>query len=229
MNSETMDQAASPQGRTRAGARGRRWLLGLLLLSLPVAGQSVDASRQAMLERARALELPTAYVPPPGDPLEHHAAGYAKVLCSAVFVTGLTLDFAREHVGYFTAPYEMRARLGQPIVDRRRRTVTIPLPNGRSRRAIHLGDLGCVSLPQGRESVFFQPKPIPRRLPDPTTVDWPMGDQIPKQDLLPTIDTAKLKAALEAAFAPAEGHTAAFVATWTPTFGLHSSSSTTNS
>ena len=214
MSSETMDQAASPQGRTRARARGRRWLLGLLLLSLPVAGQSVDASRQAMLERARALELPTAYVPPPGDPLEHHAAGYAKVLCSAVFVTGLTLDFAREHVGYFTAPYEMRARLGQPIVDRRRRTVTIPLPNGRSRRAIHLGDLGCVSLPQGRESVFFQPKPIPRRLPDPTTVDWPMGDRIPKQDLLPTIDTAKLKAALEAAFAPAEGHTAAFVATW---------------
>ena len=28
-------------------------------------------------------------MPPPGDPLAHHAAGYAKVMCTAVFMTGL--------------------------------------------------------------------------------------------------------------------------------------------
>src|SRR6266568_4278120 len=60
-------------------------------------------------EVARARHAP--YVPPPGDALEHHAAGFAKIMCSAVFVTGLDPDFAAENVGYFTAPYEVRHKL----------------------------------------------------------------------------------------------------------------------
>ena len=59
---------------------------GRHLLSLSVAGQSVDALRKAVLERACTLELATAYVPPPGAPREHHAAGYAKALCLAIFI-----------------------------------------------------------------------------------------------------------------------------------------------
>ena len=31
-------------------------------------------------------------------------ARFAKVMCSAVFITGLDPDFAAENVGYFTAP-----------------------------------------------------------------------------------------------------------------------------
>ena len=76
------------------------------------AGQS-DA-RQALIARAKSLELNTPYVPPPGDPLEHYASGYAKIMCSAVFVTGLDPAFAAENVGYFTAPYAERAKLGTP-------------------------------------------------------------------------------------------------------------------
>src|SRR6266498_1007894 len=76
-----------------------------------------------LTDRAKALELHTPYVPPPGDPLEHHAAGYAKVICSAVFITGLDPDFAAENVGYFTAPYAERAKLGTPRVDRVARAV----------------------------------------------------------------------------------------------------------
>ena len=90
-------------------------------MSLSAHGQS-DALK-AMLARAKALELNTPYVPPPGDPLEHHAAGYAKIMCSAVFVTGLAPAFAAENVGYFTAPYDERAKLGTPKIDRDRRTV----------------------------------------------------------------------------------------------------------
>ena len=67
-------------------------------------------SPSALISRAKALELNTPYVAPPGDPLLHHAAGFAKVMCSAVFITGLDPDFAAENVGYFTAPYEMRAK-----------------------------------------------------------------------------------------------------------------------
>src|SRR5580693_482930 len=52
---------------------------------------------------------------PPGDPLAHHAAGYAKVMCTAVFMTALAPDFAAENVGYFTAPYGIRTKLGRPV------------------------------------------------------------------------------------------------------------------
>lgn len=71
-----------------------------------------------LIARTKSLELDTPYVPPPGDPLEHHAAGYAKVMCSAVFMTGLAPDFAAENVGFFTAPYGVRAALGKPVIDR---------------------------------------------------------------------------------------------------------------
>src|SRR5438132_1340893 len=83
-----------------------------LLTAIPAPAQS------PLIARARSLELSTPYVPPPGDPLEHHAAGLAKVVCSAVFVTGLAPEFAVQNLGFFTAPYEERAKLGRPAIDR---------------------------------------------------------------------------------------------------------------
>src|SRR6516165_4626957 len=62
------------------------------------------ATREALIARAKTFELPTAYVPPPGDPLEHKTAGFATTLCAAVFITGLDPEFAAENVGYFTGP-----------------------------------------------------------------------------------------------------------------------------
>ena len=62
----------------------------------PGSKSPLPPARQAMIERAKALELPTPHVPPPGDPLEHHAAGYAKILCSAVFISGFEPEFAAE-------------------------------------------------------------------------------------------------------------------------------------
>ena len=81
-----------------------------------------SAAQGSLIARAKSLELDTPYVPPPGDALEHHAAGFAKIMCSAVFVTGLDPDFAAENVGYFTAPYEVRHKLGKPGIDRVRRS-----------------------------------------------------------------------------------------------------------
>ena len=69
------------------------------------AAAQESAARRELIERAKSFELPTPYVPPPGDALEHHAAGFSKVMCSAVFITGLDPDFAAENVGYFVAPY----------------------------------------------------------------------------------------------------------------------------
>ena len=56
-----------------------------------------ESQHDVMLARA-AAELGS---PPPGDPLSDHASGFAKTLCSAVFVTGLDAEFAAENVGVF--------------------------------------------------------------------------------------------------------------------------------
>src|SRR3970040_819983 len=94
------------------------------------AEQASLSPRDALIARAKSLELDTPYVPPPGDPLEHHPAGFAKVMCPAVFITGLDPDFAAENVGYFTSPYAERAKVGKPVIDRVGRAVHISLQNG---------------------------------------------------------------------------------------------------
>src|SRR5262245_52052695 len=92
--------------------------------------QPPAGSRQALIARAKSFELNTPYVPPPGDSLVHHTSGFAKIMCSAVFITGLDPDFAAENVGYFTSPYAQRAKVGKPVIDRISKTVSITLPNG---------------------------------------------------------------------------------------------------
>jgi CubicO group peptidase (beta-lactamase class C family) len=171
-------------------------------------------SPAAMIVRAKALELNTPYVAPPGDPLVHHGAGFAKVICSAVFITGLDLEFAAENVGYFTAPYEVRAKLGKPIVDRGHKQVHVAVPGGVTRTAVYLGDQGCVTLPVGKDAVNFEPIKLKTSLPDASTQAWPMGDVLPNEPLPRELDIAKVTEAVDAAFDPPEGKTAALVVTW---------------
>jgi len=170
-------------------------------------------SNDALNARAKALELPTPYEPPPGDPLEHQTSGYAKTMCSAVFITGLDPDVAAESVGYFTGPYEARKKVSKPIVDRAKKEVRITLPNGVVVTARHFGSQGCIVLPRGREDVFFKPIPVTANLPDPKTTPWPMGDALSAAPPS-SIDAAKLTRAIDAAFDPAEALTSAFVVTY---------------
>ena len=189
-------------------------VLGIVALSLAtVTSQDPEAARHAVIARAKALELSTPYVPPPGDPLDHHAAGYAKVLCSAVFVTGLDPAFAAEHVGYFTAPYAERTKLGTPRIDRAGRAVHVTLPDGTIRTAKQVGSQGCVALPVGASAVSFTPVIVKSALPDPKTQPWPMGDLPPTGPMPVEMDSGKVRQAVDAAFDPA-GMTAAFVVTW---------------
>jgi CubicO group peptidase (beta-lactamase class C family) len=176
--------------------------------------QATVSSRDALIARAKSLELDTPYVPPPGDPLEHHTAGFAKVMCSAVFITGLDPDFAAENVGYFTGPYAERAKVGKPVIDRAAKAVHVTLPNGVTLTAKYLGSQGCVTLPVGKNSVNFTPIQVGSKLPDPSTQPWPMGDVLPKDPLPGELDAAKVKRAVDAAFEPAAEMTAAFVVTW---------------
>jgi len=205
--------------RGRGGAHRRlplRSLLaaGVLAWTGGVASGPAPTPEDALLQRAKALELDTPYVPPPGDPLSHHAAGYAKILCSAVFVTGLDPAFAAENVGYFTAPHEVRARLGSPAIDRVSRAVHVAVPGGVTRTARFMGDQGCVALPPGRQTAYYEPVQVRSVLPDPATQPWPMGDVLPDTPLPPALHAGKLAQAVEAAFEPSSALTAAFVVTW---------------
>ena len=188
-------------------------LIGSIVMPYASAPGAGTLSLDAMLARDKALELPTPYVPPPGNPLEHHAAGFAQIMCSAVFITGLDPDFAAENVGYFTAPYAERAKLGKPLVDRAAKTVSVAVPGGAVRIAKYIGDQGCVTLPLGATDLPFKPQPIKSTLPDPAAQAWPTGDKV--TDGFPAeLDLAKIRQAMDAAFATPAGMTAAVVVTW---------------
>ncbi|MEO8678969.1 MAG: serine hydrolase [Vicinamibacterales bacterium] len=172
------------------------------------------AARDKLIARAKSLELPTSYEPPPGDALSHNTSGFVKTMCSAVFITGLDVEFAAEHVGYFTGPYEERKKVGKPVVDRVKKRVSVTLPNGVVRTAVYTGGQGCVTLPEGSDRLSFTPVAIKPALPPANSQAWPMGDVLPKTSFPAELDAAKIKQAVDAAFDPADAETAAFVVTW---------------
>ena len=186
----------------------------IAIIGCQSAEQKREAQRRMMLARADSLELPTVYVPPPGDALEHHTAGFAKIMCSAVFITGLEPEFAAENVGYFTSPYAERSKVSKPQINWEKKSVSITLPNGITRTAIYVGDQGCITLPTGVDSLYFKPREIPSSLPNPMTSPWPMGEVLPETPFPKELNEKKISEAVAAAFEPKEGLTAAFVITW---------------
>ncbi|MBD2757239.1 serine hydrolase [Spirosoma validum] len=167
-----------------------------------------------ILDRAAQFQLNTPYKAPPGDALSHHTAGYAKIMCSAVFITGLKPDFAAENVGFFTSPYAERAKVGKPVIDYQKKTVSITLPNGVTRVAVYTGDQGCVCLAEGKNTLSFEPVKVSREVPDAATTSWPMGDVLPQTPLPAELDMTKVRQAVDAAFAFDDAQTAALVVTY---------------
>ena len=190
------------------------FLLVLCFAGCSYSGETPTTTEEALLTRAASLELDTEYVLPPGDALSHHTSGFAKILCSAVFITGLDADFAAENIGYFTSPYEERKQVVSREVDEEQQAVHLTLPDGTVRTAKKFGDQGCVTLPEGEEDVYFTPTKVTSSLPDPTTTPWPLGDVLPDEPMPSEVNSDLVAQALDAAFEPAEGMTAAFVVTW---------------
>jgi CubicO group peptidase (beta-lactamase class C family) len=187
-------------------------LTALLCSTLTVNAQD---TRTKLIARGNQLDVKTSqYKAPPGDALSHHTSGFAKIMCSAVFITGLKPEFAAENVGYFSSPYAERAKVGKPVIDYDKKTVSISLPNGVTRTAIYTDGQGCITLPEGSNSLHFKPVKVVRNVPDAATTPWPMGDVLPSYPLPSEIDRAKLAQAVAFAFEPAEAQTAAFVVTY---------------
>ena len=179
-----------------------------------VSALAEDEEALRLNARAATLELDTEYELPPGNATSHHAAGFAKILCSAVFITGLDAAFAAENIGYFTSPYETRDQFSYQV-NEANLSVEVSLPDGTTRTARRFEDQGCIALAPGEDNVYFEPSTVSTNLPDPSTTPWPMGDVLPPDIAWPAeLDRAKVQEAVAAAFEPAEGLTAAFLVTW---------------
>ena len=203
-----MPRPTPPSSRARSIA-----IAAMIPVAAGTPGAMSAQMRDALIARGEKLELPGDWEPPPGDPLVHHAAGFAKVLCSAVFITGLDPADAAENIGYFTSPYDQRAAVIDTVVDFETQSVRLTLPSGVVRSAKRYGSQGCVAHSVGEESVHFRPSVITPNLPDPAATPWPMGDVLSDEPLPSAVDAAKVAEAVEVAMDPA-GMTLGFVVTY---------------
>jgi CubicO group peptidase (beta-lactamase class C family) len=173
----------------------------------------VAAAAAALLTaRPGILAWQTAALQTPAAPTTHTEqglAGYAKILCSAVFVSGRDPNEASKNSAYFFMPRAEQDSV-RWSVDREAKIVRASLGET-SREARFYGDQGCIIQTPGKPGIHFTPVPVRTTLPDARTQDWPMGDRLPQAPPTEGVDRAKLDAAIDAAFADPAALTAAFL------------------
>jgi CubicO group peptidase (beta-lactamase class C family) len=184
-----------------------------LVIPLALAGLLAAASTPARAQ-APARPDPTTLNPaatggfsPRDTPLGLGAAGYAKILCSAIFVSGRDEAEARRNSAFFLTPEAERDHV-TAVVDRERTIVRVTVRGVVTRTAGFYGDQGCVIHPEGTDSVFFTPTPVTTTLPDARTLPWPMGDAVADAPWPAGLDKAAVDAAMALAFSDPEALTA---------------------
>ena len=144
------------------------------------------------------------------SPTSLGAASYAKILCSAVFVSGRDAGEAQQNSAYFLMAAPDRAAPVTADVDRASKRVRVSV-GGVTRTAAFYGDQGCVIHPDGKDGVYFTPVPVRTTLPDAASQPWPMGDAPSTAAWPAALDRQQVAAAVDMAFADPEGLTAAMV------------------
>ena len=101
------------------------------------------------------------------DPSDLGLAGYAKILCSAVFVSGHAEEFARAHARRVAGdlmhlPERDLDRLTDEI-DYDAKTVRASLGGKLTRKAAFYGDQGSIAHPADHDGIFFDPVRRSRR------------------------------------------------------------------
>ncbi|MBP7775599.1 MAG: serine hydrolase [Acidobacteria bacterium] len=175
-----------------------------VLLLLPVALTAAVGAQPVTPTRPHHPDTPYQ------SPTSLGAASYAKILCSAVFVSGRDADEARQNSAYFLIPERDRIQEVTVDVDRAAKRVKATL-RGTTRTAAFYGDQGCVIHPEGRDQVFFTPTPVTSTLPSASGEPWPMGDAPAAASWPSGLDRARVQAAVDLAFADPAGLTAAVV------------------
>ena len=144
------------------------------------------------------------------SPTSLGAATYAKVLCSAVFVSGRDAEEVKQNSAYFLMTEPDRTKPIAAEVDRQAKRVRVTVDNI-TRTAAFYGDQGCVIHPVNHDGVHFKPVAVRTTLPDAATQAWPMGDAPSAAPWPAGLDRAKMQAAVDLAFADPAGLTAAMV------------------
>ena len=203
--------------RTASSIKALLFSTCILSVACGVAEEEIpnaDGSTESLIARAQAFELDTEYNPPPGEALHHQTAGFAKILCSGVFITGLDAADAAANVGGFISPFDERRHVVDTVVDYEQERVALTLPDGVTRTAKRYENQGCVAHGIGEDSVHFVPTTVERNLPPAATTPWPMGDVLSDAPLPSEIDMEKVEEALDIGFGPAEARTLGLVVTY---------------
>jgi hypothetical protein len=150
---------------------------------------------------------------PHGSPVELGLAGYAKVLCSAVFVSERDIEEARHNSGYMFLPEEMHEVEVHVDLDETERRVALSLDDGLTRSARYVGDQGCViERPGAEQHLIFEPTEVSSTLPEADLQAWPMGDAPEPGATVDELDRSQIDRIVDLAFAdPQETLTAAFL------------------
>ena len=200
------------------------------LLARAIRHRDRDDARHALAARGQGLEIPGSFARVDGDALLHETAGFAKVLCTSAFYTGIEPRRAAAASGFVVSPLASRKAVVDTVIDRVRREVRLTLADGRVRSARAFGRQGCVTLQLGEDSVHFTPVPVRPRLPDAESTPWPMGDRLVRAPWPAEVDSAGFAAALADFAGPPEAMTLAVVIThrgrllgewYAPGIGLH--------
>src|SRR6185436_11048818 len=147
------------------------------------------------------------YPRPTGTQTENGLAGFAKILCSAVFVSGRDPAEAAKNSAYFFMPRDEQDKVTF-AVDRDQKVARATF-GGTTRAARLHGDQGCII--ERPDGIHFKPVPVKTTLGDAASQPWPMGDRDAAGPLPANVDRSKLDAALDAAFADPNALTAAFL------------------
>src|SRR5688572_27087282 len=126
--------------------------------------------------QARQVRTPQIIPAPQGTHTENGLAGYAKILCSGVFVSGRAPDDVASGSAYFFMPDAERDQVRWTI-DRKARLARASL-GAITREARYYGDQGCIIQNPSRPGIRFKPVAVRTTLPDAMSQPRPMGDKL---------------------------------------------------
>ena len=114
------------------------------------------------------------YPTPIGSPTVNGLAGFAKILCSAVFISGRDDAEAAQNSAYFFMPRDEQDKVTWTID--RDQTVTATF-GADARSAKYTGDQGCIIQNPDSPGIHFTPVAVTTSLPPAESQPWPMGDR----------------------------------------------------
>jgi CubicO group peptidase (beta-lactamase class C family) len=169
---------------------------------------AVTCSAAAVLHGAPS-QTPAVIPAPQGTHTENGLAGYAKILCSGVFVSERAPEDVARGSAYFFVPRDQQDSVKWTI-DRDAKLARASI-GATTREARFHGDQGCIIENPASPGLKFKPVPVSTTLPDPMSQPWPMGDRTDPSPADDGLDRDTLEAAVDAAFANPAAMTAAFL------------------